>query len=134
MGMAHRGRLNVLANILRKSYEFIFREFSENYIPNTVAGDGDVKYHLGYESMLETESGDSMKLFLASNPSHLEAVNPVVEGKARARQRLLNDTSRHRVLPLLIHGDAAFAGQGIIPVDVENRRFDHFGHIGAVWG
>jgi 2-oxoglutarate dehydrogenase E1 component len=114
MGMAHRGRLNVLANTLNKSYEFIFREFSENYIPNTVAGDGDVKYHLGYESVSETTAGEKVKIFLASNPSHLEAVDPVVEGNTRARQRLLGDTARNQVLPVLIHGDAAFAGQGIV--------------------
>lgn len=114
IGMAHRGRLNVLANIMRKSYEFIFQEFSDNFIPDTVAGDGDVKYHLGYDSKRKTVNGDTIKLFLAANPSHLEAVNPVVQGNARARQRLLNDTERKKVLPLLIHGDAAFTGQGIV--------------------
>ena len=115
MGMAHRGRLNVLANILGKSYDFLFEEFSENYIPNTVAGDGDVKYHLGYETTLPTQSGNAIEVRLAANPSHLEAVNPVVEGKARARQRIIGDTERRSlVVPLLIHGDAAFAGQGIV--------------------
>ena len=115
MGMAHRGRLNVLANTLGKSYDFLFEEFSENYIPNTVAGDGDVKYHLGYETSLPTGSGNSIEVRLAANPSHLEAVNPIVEGKARARQRIIGDTQRRSlVLPLLIHGDAAFAGQGIV--------------------
>ena len=114
MGMAHRGRLNVLANTLKKSYEFIFEEFGDNYVPNTVAGDGDVKYHLGYEKVIETKEGHYVEIRLAANPSHLEAVNPVVEGKARARQRILNDTERKKVLPLLIHGDAAFAGQGVV--------------------
>jgi 2-oxoglutarate dehydrogenase E1 component len=114
MGMAHRGRLNVLASILRKSFEFVFEEFSENYLPNTVAGDGDVKYHLGYETVVTTASGRPIEIRLAANPSHLEAVDPVVEGKARARQRILGDTQRKRVVPLLIHGDAAFAGQGIV--------------------
>ncbi len=115
MGMAHRGRLNVLANILGKSYDFLFEEFSENYIPNTVGGDGDVKYHLGYETTLPTRSGNPIEVRLAANPSHLEAVNPVVEGKARARQRIIGDTERRGlVVPLLIHGDAAFAGQGIV--------------------
>ena len=114
MGMAHRGRLNVLANFLQKSFEFIFEEFSEGFIPETVDGDGDVKYHLGYEAVLETGAGKRIEVRLAANPSHLEAVNPVVEGKARARQRLRGDTERRRVLPLLIHGDAAFAGQGIV--------------------
>ncbi|WP_309396560.1 2-oxoglutarate dehydrogenase E1 component [Cerasicoccus maritimus] len=114
MGMAHRGRLNVLANIIGKSYQFLFREFSENYIPESIHGDGDVKYHLGYESVLTTESGHEVELRLAANPSHLEAVDPVVEGKARARQRIRGDLERKRVLPLLIHGDAAFAGQGVV--------------------
>ncbi|MBV9645209.1 MAG: 2-oxoglutarate dehydrogenase E1 component [Verrucomicrobia bacterium] len=115
MGMAHRGRLTVLANFLRKSYNIIFKEFSENYIPDLVAGDGDVKYHLGYESVRKTASGAEVSIRLAANPSHLEIVDPVVEGKARARQRILEDTEkREKVLPLLIHGDAAFAGQGIV--------------------
>ena len=114
MGMAHRGRLNVLASILRKSFEFIFEEFAESFIPDTVAGDGDVKYHLGYEAVLDTTSGHKVEVRLAANPSHLEAVDPVVEGKARARQRIRGDTERRRVLPLLLHGDAAFAGQGIV--------------------
>ncbi len=115
MGMAHRGRLTVLANFLRKSYNIIFKEFSENYIPDLVAGDGDVKYHLGYESVRKTGSGAEVSIQLAANPSHLEIVDPVVEGKARARQRILEDTDkREKVLPLLIHGDAAFAGQGIV--------------------
>jgi 2-oxoglutarate dehydrogenase E1 component len=115
MGMSHRGRLTVLANFLRKSYNVIFKEFSENYIPDLVAGDGDVKYHLGYESVRRTDNGREVAIALAANPSHLEIVNPVVEGKARAQQRILDDTvERRRVLPLLLHGDAAFAGQGIV--------------------
>src|SRR5208337_2825774 len=101
MGMAHRGRLTVLANFLRKSYDVIFKEFSENYIPDLVAGDGDVKYHLGYESVRKLESGAEVEIRLAANPSHLEIVDPVVEGKARARQRILEDTEkREKVLPL----------------------------------
>ena len=114
MGMAHRGRLSVLTNILRKPFDVLFEQFSENYIPHTVAGDGDVKYHLGYESVLNTTSGKTVEVRLAANPSHLEIVNPVVEGKARARQRIRGDTERKRVCPLLIHGDAAFAGQGVV--------------------
>ena len=114
MGMAHRGRLTVLANFLKKSYDVIFKEFSENYVPDLVAGDGDVKYHLGYESIRKIGSAE-VGIRLAANPSHLEIVNPVVEGSARARQRILGDTEeRKKVLPLLIHGDAAFAGQGIV--------------------
>ena len=115
MGMAHRGRLSVLANFLRKPLEVLFYEFSENYVPNMVGGDGDVKYHLGFDTVRETKSGDSVSIMLAANPSHLEAVNPVVEGKARARQRFLGDTKeRKKVIPVLLHGDAAFAGQGVV--------------------
>ncbi|MBL9214357.1 MAG: 2-oxoglutarate dehydrogenase E1 component [Opitutaceae bacterium] len=115
MGMAHRGRLNVLCSVMRKSFDQLFEQFSENYIPDTVAGDGDVKYHLGYESVLTTTSGKKVEVRLAANPSHLEIVNPVVEGKARARQRIRGDAKERRVvMPLLIHGDAAVAGQGIV--------------------
>ena len=114
MGMAHRGRLNVLANIFGKSYEFLFDEFSENYIPETTHGDGDVKYHLGYSTEITTSNGKQVSITLAANPSHLEAVNPIVEGRARARQRILGDLERKKVLPVLIHGDAAFAGQGLV--------------------
>src|SRR5213593_4778466 len=115
MGMAHRGRLNVLANFLRKSLKVIFTEFSENYIPDLVAGDGDVKYHLGYRAVRRLASGAEVEIRLSSNPSHLEAVDPVVEGKARARQRIRGDVEhRRKVLPLLVHGDAAFIAQGIV--------------------
>ncbi|MBL9208855.1 MAG: 2-oxoglutarate dehydrogenase E1 component, partial [Opitutaceae bacterium] len=115
MGMAHRGRLNILTSVMRKSFDVLFEQFSENYIPETVGGDGDVKYHLGYEALLETASGRKVEVRLAANPSHLEIVNPVVEGKARARQRFRDAIDeRWRVLPLLIHGDAAFAGQGVV--------------------
>lgn len=115
MGMAHRGRLNVLAHFVKKSISTLLYEFTPNYVPDLVAGDGDVKYHLGYEKVRQLEDGE-VRVSLAANPSHLEAVNPVVEGKARARQRIIGDdgakTDRKVVLPLLIHGDAAFAGQG----------------------
>src|SRR6266540_1821917 len=115
MGMAHRGRLNVLANFLRKSLKVIFTEFSENYVPELVAGDGDVKYHLGYHSVRKLASGAEIEIRLSSNPSHLEAVDPIVEGQARARQRIRGDTEhRSKVLPLLVHGDAAFIAQGIV--------------------
>ena len=115
MGMAHRGRLNVLANFLKKSLQVIFTEFTENYIPDLVAGDGDVKYHLGYRTVRKLAEGAEVEIRLSANPSHLEAVDPVVEGTARARQRIRDDTEhRRKVLPLLLHGDAAFAGQGIV--------------------
>jgi len=114
MGMAHRGRLNVLTSIMRKSFDELFAQFSENYIPDTVGGDGDVKYHLGYTSTLKTTTGGEVDVRLVANPSHLEIVDAVVEGKARARQRIRGDIERTCVMPVLIHGDAAFAGQGIV--------------------
>ena len=115
MGMAHRGRLNVLANIIGKDYKFLFDEFSDNYVQQDALGDGDVKYHLGYENTRTTSDGNKVSINLAPNPSHLEAVSPVVQGKARAFQRILNDSSeRKKVLPVVIHGDAAFIGQGIV--------------------
>lgn len=118
MGMSHRGRMNILANFVRKSLTTVLYEFTPTYEPETVAGDGDVKYHLGYESIRELADGN-VRVSLAANPSHLEAVNSIVEGKARARQRVLNDLTggeidRQQVLPILIHGDAAFAGQGSV--------------------
>jgi 2-oxoglutarate dehydrogenase E1 component len=117
MGMAHRGRLNVLSQIIKKALRTILYEFTPNYVPDLVAGDGDVKYHLGYENVRKLPDGEVM-VSLAANPSHLEAVNAVVEGKARARQRMIGDdgakTDRKQVLPVLMHGDAAFAGQGSV--------------------
>ncbi len=114
MGMAHRGRLNVLANVVGKPLREIFREFEGDIDPDSVQGSGDVKYHLGMTGRFTGRSGNSMALVLASNPSHLEAVDPVVEGMARAKQDLLGDEGQDQVLPVLLHGDAAFAGQGIV--------------------
>jgi 2-oxoglutarate decarboxylase len=121
LGMAHRGRLNVLINIVGKSYGDLFGEFEGNIDPGTVQGSGDVKYHKGYAGHFTGRSGRTLDVVLSSNPSHLEAVDPVVEGMARARQdQLLADgeadgeRGAHPVLPLLIHGDAAFAGQGVV--------------------
>ncbi|MCW2808757.1 MAG: 2-oxoglutarate dehydrogenase component [Marmoricola sp.] len=114
IGMAHRGRLNVLANIVGKSYSQIFREFEGNIDPRTVQGSGDVKYHLGAEGEFLADSGDKIKVSVAANPSHLEAVDPVLEGIARAKQDVLNKGEDFPVLPLLVHGDAAFAGQGVV--------------------
>ncbi|HEU4522098.1 MAG TPA: multifunctional oxoglutarate decarboxylase/oxoglutarate dehydrogenase thiamine pyrophosphate-binding subunit/dihydrolipoyllysine-residue succinyltransferase subunit, partial [Thermoanaerobaculia bacterium] len=114
IGMAHRGRLNILANLLEKSYEQIFREFEGDVDPNTTQGSGDVKYHLGAEGEHTTPDGTKLRLTLASNPSHLEAVDPIVEGMVRAKQRILGDRKRSFVLPVLLHGDAAFAGQGVV--------------------
>ncbi len=114
IGMAHRGRLNVLANIVGKSYSQIFREFEGNIDPRTVQGSGDVKYHLGADGEFLSDSGDAIKVSVAANPSHLEAVDPVLEGIARAKQDVLNQGEKFPVMPLLVHGDAAFAGQGVV--------------------
>jgi 2-oxoglutarate dehydrogenase E1 component len=133
MGMSHRGRLNVLANFLRKSLRVIFTEFSENYIPKLVAGDGDVKYHLGYHTVRKLSAGVQVEIRLSANPSHLEAVDPVVEGTARARQRIRGDTEhRRKVLPLLLHGDAAFAGQGIVAETLNMSQLHGYGTGGTV--
>src|SRR5439155_24100007 len=113
MGMAHRGRLNVLANILRKPYQELFAEFEENYVPESRDGDGDVKYHLGFSSDRVSRQGNPIHLSLSPNPSHLEAVDPVVEGRTRAKQFLFRDEERKIGIPVLIHGDAAFAGPGL---------------------
>jgi 2-oxoglutarate decarboxylase len=114
IGMPHRGRLNVLANIVGKSYAQIFREFEGNLDPRTVQGSGDVKYHLGSEGQFSALSGATIKASVAANPSHLEAVNPVLEGIARAKQDILDRGNEFPVLPVLLHGDAAFAGQGVV--------------------
>ena len=114
IGMPHRGRLSVLANVMSKPYRAIFNEFQGgSFKPEDVDGSGDVKYHLGASSDREFD-GNSVHLSLTANPSHLEAVNPVVLGKVRAKQEQLNDEDRTQVMPLLLHGDAAFAGQGVV--------------------
>ncbi len=113
LGMAHRGRLNVLANVLGKSPRTIFREF-DDVDPEMHRGRGDVKYHLGYSNDRVTQAGERVHLSLAFNPSHLEYVNPVVLGRIRAKQDRLNDVARVRAMPILIHGDAAFIGEGIV--------------------
>ena len=116
LGMAHRGRLAVIVEFLKKPYSLFLKEFNPNYIPESVFGDGDVKYHLGYvNNRVIKPSGVEVEVRLSANPSHLEIVNPVVMGMARARQRIRKDTEdRARVVPILIHGDAAFAGQGVV--------------------
>ncbi len=113
IGMAHRGRLNVLVNIMGKTYEQVFSEFEGSVLPDMTMGDGDVKYHMGYSSQIITETGKKIDLKLAPNPSHLEAVNPVVEGFVRAKAEGQYNKDFDKVLPILIHGDAAIAGQGI---------------------
>jgi 2-oxoglutarate dehydrogenase E1 component len=114
IGMAHRGRLNVLANILGKTYEQIFSEFEGTSIPDTTMGSGDVKYHLGFRAEHTTPNGKKVNLQLAPNPSHLEAVNPVVVGFARSKADVIYDSNYDQILPILIHGDASIAGQGIV--------------------
>ena len=114
LGMAHRGRLNVLVNLIGKRASELFAEF-EDIDPESMFGGGDVKYHMGFSSDYTTNAGHKIHLSLAFNPSHLEAVNPVVMGRVRAKQRRRGDTQRSRVLGILIHGDAAFAGQGLVP-------------------
>src|SRR5665647_3400475 len=114
IGMAHRGRLNILANILGKTYEQIFTEFEGSSVPDTTMGSGDVKYHMGYSSEIETTSGNKINLKLCPNPSHLEAVDPVVVGFARSKADVLYNSDFDKILPILIHGDSSVAGQGIV--------------------
>jgi multifunctional 2-oxoglutarate metabolism enzyme len=113
IGMPHRGRLNVLANVAGKSAGQIFQEFQGHYAENQVQGSGDVKYHLGTSGVFTSETGAQTKIYLAANPSHLEAVNPVLEGIVRAKQDRLNIKNAYSVMPVLLHGDASFAGQGV---------------------
>ena len=114
IGMAHRGRLNMLANIMGKTYEQIFSEFEGTATPDQTMGSGDVKYHMGYGSEVETGDGKVMNLKLMPNPSHLEAVDPVVLGFSRAKADVMYDSDFDRIMPILIHGDASVAGQGVV--------------------
>ncbi len=126
IGMAHRGRLNVLANIMGKTYEQIFSEFEGTAEPDLTMGDGDVKYHLGFSSEIKTPDKKTINLKLAPNPSHLEAVNPVVEGFVRAKADAQYGKNYNKILPVLIHGDAAIAGQGIIYELVQMSKLDGY--------
>jgi len=114
LGMAHRGRLNVLANVVQKSLNQIFSEFEGNPDPASVQGSGDVKYHLGAAGLRQSPGGARIVVSLAPNPSHLEACDPVVEGRVRQKQDRMGDAKRELVIPVLVHGDAAFAGQGVV--------------------
>ncbi len=131
IGMAHRGRINVLVNILGKSPEELFEEFEGNYDPEELKGSGDVKYHKGFSADLKT-SGGNVHIALAFNPSHLEIVNPVVEGSVRARQQRRGDTDRQEVLPVLIHGDAAFSGQGVVTETFQMSQINGFRTGGTI--
>ena len=126
LGMAHRGRLNVLANIMGKTYEQIFNEFEGTALPDLSFGDGDVKYHLGFSSQVITPAGKTVHLKLVPNPSHLESVDPVVEGFARAKADILYESDYDRILPILIHGDAAVAGQGIAYETVQMSQLEGY--------
>ena len=132
IGMAHRGRLNVLTNILGKGPDQIFSEFNGPLDPRSFMGRGDVKYHLGFSSDYTTESGKKIHLSLAFNPSHLEFVHPVVEGRARAKQQRLDPEDRSKVLPLVIHGDAAMSGQGVIAETLNLSRLRGYDTGGTV--
>ncbi|MCE2883301.1 MAG: 2-oxoglutarate dehydrogenase E1 component [Planctomycetaceae bacterium] len=114
LGMAHRGRLNVLANIVGKNLQQIFTEFDEAWTAAFASGGGDVKYHMGYSNEHATSTGQKLRVVLAANPSHLEFVNSVVLGRCRGKQRLLGDEARKAVVPVIVHGDSAFPGQGIV--------------------
>jgi 2-oxoglutarate dehydrogenase E1 component len=133
LGMAHRGRLNVLANILNKPYGLIFNEFEDHYAPDEFEGTGDVKYHKGFKGSLPTASGKMIDITLAANPSHLEAVNPVVEGQSRAKQELKhNPEGKKAVVPILIHGDAAIAGQGVVYETLQLMRLKGYSTGGTL--
>ena len=132
IGMSHRGRLNVLANVMGKPYTAIFSEFQGGSAPDDVLGSGDVKYHLGTSTDRELPDGRKIHLSLTANPSHLEAVNPVVLGKVRAKQRQKGDTERSRVMGLLLHGDAAFAGQGVVQEGLEMSELRGFRTGGTI--
>ena len=132
IGMPHRGRLNVLANIVGKSYAQIFREFEGNLDPKSAHGSGDVKYHLGAEGVFTSDDGSATKVSLVSNPSHLEAVDPVLEGFVRAKQDCLDRGEEFPILPVLMHGDAAFAGQGVVAETLELSQLQGYRTGGTV--
>jgi 2-oxoglutarate dehydrogenase E1 component len=132
MGMAHRGRLNVLTNIVGKTYAEIFTEFEDAWEEDSAAGGGDVKYHRGYSSNRILASGKNLWVTMASNPSHLESVNAVVLGRCRAKQRMIKDYERERIVPVLIHGDASMIGQGVVAESLNFSQLDGYYVGGAV--
>ncbi|MFV0406104.1 MAG: multifunctional oxoglutarate decarboxylase/oxoglutarate dehydrogenase thiamine pyrophosphate-binding subunit/dihydrolipoyllysine-residue succinyltransferase subunit [Propioniciclava sp.] len=132
IGMPHRGRLNVLANIVGKSYGQIFREFAGSVDPEHSAGTGDVKYHLGSEGEFTSLAGKKIRTSVAANPSHLEAVNPVVEGIARAKLDAANTPGTFPILPVLLHGDASFAGQGVVYETLQMSQLRGYGTGGTI--
>ncbi|PWT98329.1 MAG: multifunctional oxoglutarate decarboxylase/oxoglutarate dehydrogenase thiamine pyrophosphate-binding subunit/dihydrolipoyllysine-residue succinyltransferase subunit [Terriglobia bacterium] len=132
IGMAHRGRLNILANVIGKDLKKIFSEFEGDIDPASTQGSGDVKYHLGATGVVRCASGKQIVATVAPNPSHLEAVDPVVEGIVRPKQDRLGDTQRERVIPLLVHGDAAFAGQGVVAETLNLSQLDGYATGGTI--
>ena len=132
LGMAHRGRLNVLANIQNKSFESVFREFEGVLLPKTLEGSGDVKYHLGAKGTYVTPSGKKCEVILSANPSHLEAVDPVVQGMCRGLQDLAGDRAREKTVAVLVHGDAAFTGQGVVAETLQMSNLPAFSVGGTV--
>jgi 2-oxoglutarate dehydrogenase E1 component len=132
MGMAHRGRLNILANVIGKDVKQIFSEFEGELDPSSTQGSGDVKYHLGASGVRTTDSGHTIAVSLSPNPSHLEAVDPVVEGLVRPKQDRLGDTKRERVIPVLVHGDAAFAGQGVVAETLNLSQLEGYSTGGTI--
>jgi 2-oxoglutarate dehydrogenase E1 component len=132
LGMAHRGRLNVLSNILARSLESMFSEFEDIELEESPFGSGDVKYHKGFSNDRRTRSGDNIHLSLTANPSHLEAVDPVVEGRARAKQMRAGDARGSSIVPILMHGDAAFAGQGIVPETLNLSNLNGYSTGGTI--
>jgi 2-oxoglutarate decarboxylase len=132
IGMAHRGRLNILANVVGKDVKQIFSEFEGEIDPASTQGSGDVKYHLGATIVRQTDNGREIVISVSPNPSHLEAVDPVVEGIVRPKQDRLGDTARERVIPLLIHGDAAFAGQGVVAETLNLSQLEGYSTGGTI--
>jgi multifunctional 2-oxoglutarate metabolism enzyme len=132
IGMAHRGRLNVLANVIGKPYTQILSEFEGNVDPKSALGSGDVKYHLGASGKHMTQSGKEITISVSPNPSHLEAVNPIVEGIVRAKQNRRIPEGKHQFVPLLIHGDAAFAGQGIVAETLNLSQLEGYRTQGTI--
>ncbi|MBL8763984.1 MAG: 2-oxoglutarate dehydrogenase E1 component [Phycisphaerae bacterium] len=132
IGMPHRGRLNLLNNIMGKTYEQVFTEFEDSWEDDFVDGGGDVKYHRGYSGERTVAGGRKVHLAMASNPSHLESVNAVVEGRCRAKQRLKGDAERRRVIPVLLHGDAAVIGQGVVAEVLNFSQLDGYTTGGTI--
>jgi 2-oxoglutarate dehydrogenase E1 component len=132
LGMAHRGRLNVQTNVLSKPYEAVFCEFEGSYDPDSLVGSGDVKYHMGYLADIKTRHDHHLQTLLVPNASHLESVDSVVEGIARARQESFDPGGRQAVLPILIHGDAAFAGEGVVAETLNLSQLEGYSTGGTV--